>query len=199
MEERLNKLEHAICEQALLGDIEQCGDLGYVKEQDGIYLFALFDVLGHGAEARKLAIQIRSYLEKNYKKELKYILSEIHRLLFGSRGTVIALVKIDTVTQKMEYTGIGNITMRCYGKTSKHFVFHDGVVGMGEIRPLVQESNFAVGDILLLHSDGIAGHYMMEDISPFLIQDAETIAKRIMQHYATKYDDASCIVIKYLG
>jgi len=194
----VRRLDFAIRTRALLGDSELCGDLGLGQEENGIYTFVLLDVLGHGKEAHQLALTANDFINRNINEDAVSLIKELHQQLYGSRGLVMAVVKVDAQNEIMWYSGIGNITARTYGMTGKSLVFKDGIIGNGEIWPVLTRNRFQYGDVLILQSDGVKEHFCIEDISLFLIQSPEIIADTIMKRYGTKFDDASCIVVKYL-
>lgn len=192
------RVDSALMMQALLGDASECGDIGFINKSDNAYFFALIDVLGHGSEAHKVALQAVNYLENNFFNDLSSVLSGLHENLRGTRGAVVALCHLDIESGRLRYTGIGNITMRILGTRTMRFVLRDGVVGYGTISPKVQEINLLPNDVLLMHSDGIKEHFDLFEFQKMLNETAQEMAKGIMSRFGLRNDDSSCIVLKYL-
>lgn len=194
----MNKINYGMSLWAVLGKISECGDIGVVKEDDEQYFFALVDVLGHGAEARKLALIIESYLIDHYTSDLVTLINGLHKKIIGSRGAVATICRLNKENSELSYVGIGNITVRILGVKSVRLVSKDGVIGYRTIRPQLQKVKLCPKDILLLHSDGIREHFDVYECKSLWTATPQSIAKEIMDKFKKNDDDASCIVFKYL-
>lgn len=195
--ENNDMIDHAIAIRALLRDLTECGDTGMVLKCENRYFIALVDVLGHGAEARKIAAMAEECLRNSQGDDVREVMMSLHQALSGSRGAVASICSLDADTGKLTYTGIGNITTRIMGIKSARLVPKDGIVGFGSIRPQVREIFLMSGDTVILHSDGIREHFDMLDWPELYMDSAEKIAWGILQRYGDKGDDASCIALKY--
>lgn len=193
----MKKVESAIALRALLGDIKECGDIGFAHQDDNSCFLALIDVLGHGAEAHQVGLRAIEYLQNNYGKQISDILVGLHEHIRGSRGAVVAIVYLDIETGKLTYTGIGNITIRILGVRATRMVLKDGIVGYGEIKPKTQELSLLPGDILLMHSDGLKEHFDVYECQDLLTESVEDIANGLINRYGLRNDDSSCVVLKY--
>lgn len=194
----MRRADYAVSTDPLLKSMSECGDTGRIIEYDRRCLLALADVLGHGAEARKAAIIIEEYLEQNYEKDLLQILSDLHEKLAGTRGAVMALCLVDMETGQMQHAAIGNITVRVLGYRPVRLIARDGILGYGTIAPVIQGYTLKTGDTLLLHSDGIREHFDELECLEFIKNEAEIVAKEILNRFGRKSDDASCIAFRYL-
>ncbi|MBU4438674.1 MAG: SpoIIE family protein phosphatase [Firmicutes bacterium] len=194
----MESIDYAIKMSALLGDLSECGDLGYVKEYDQKCFICLIDILGHGRKARSLAIKAEEYLEAHYQNHLVDVMQGLHQYLHGSRGGVVLMCRLDIPSGKLIYTGIGNITGRIIGINQNRMLSKDGILGFGNINPVISECQLTQRDLLLLHSDGIAEHFNTFDYLQLFAGDAESIAKAVLYELGKKTDDASCIALKYL-
>ena len=194
----MNKIDYGIEMRALLGGMEQCGDIGMVKQDDNQCLLALVDVLGHGADARKVALQAEEYLMAALNNDLLSVMNGLHDFIKGSRGAVVSLCSFDVATGILRHVGIGNITVRIFGANQPRLVSRDGIVGYGLISPHLYVANLLPGDTLLMHSDGIKEHFDAVECADLLGGTAEDIAFGILNRFGLKNDDSSCIVLKYL-
>lgn len=194
----MEKIDYAIAIEPLMRNLCECGDTGRMIQYDNYCFLALIDVLGHGSEARMVALSTEEYLELHYGEELIDIMQGLHEHLIGSRGAVVALCKINLNTGDLMHTAIGNITTRIFGYQSARLLSRDGIVGYGVINPVVQKFILKHGDTLLLHSDGISEHFDELECIGLFKQDAKVISERIMRKFSKNNDDASCIVLKYL-
>ncbi len=102
----------------------------------------------------------------------------------------------------MTWLGIGNVAGVLVSADSeinpyiKHLVVHGGVVGyqLPGLRPL--EVEVAPGDVLILATDGIRSDFT--EILPLAI-NAQSLAERILEGYATRKDDALVLVLHCNG
>ena len=183
--------------KALLGSESECGDIAVIKKYEKQCFIALIDVLGHGSEARKVALLAKNYLENNYENELIELMNGLHEHLKGTRGAVAAMCHLDIFTGELTYVGIGNITVRIFGAKPIRLTPKDGIVGYIMARPEEYIVKLYSNDILLMYSDGIKEHFDAFECAGLLKKSAEDIAQGILKKFGKKNDDASCVVLKY--
>jgi len=53
------------------------------------------------------------------------------------------------------------------------------------------------GDVLVLHTDGIASHFDLNDYPEILKDDAKTIANNLIKKFSKKDEDATCVVLRF--
>lgn len=183
--------------KALLGDEEECGDIGFIKEYSDHCFLALVDILGHGREARKVAIYAKNYLENNYTKDIVDVMNGLHECLRGTRGAVAAICNLNISSGELEYVGIGNITVRVSGIGSYRVLPKDGIIGYRIQKPHKQVLKLYNGETLILYSDGIKEHFNSFECESLFKEDAGDMAEDILKSFGKNDDDASCIVLKY--
>ena len=177
---------------------EPCADLGYIKENRDRLFFAIADVAGHGDSAHQLSLVIKKYFVKNHKKDLVELMNNLHALLKGSRGAVSAAGFLDKKTGVVEYVGIGNISIRKFGKENVRLVSLEGILGYNIPTPKIKRLQLGAGEVLLLHTDGIHDHFDISECHEGLFdEDAKHIVNGIMKHFYKGDDDAGCIAIRY--
>lgn len=185
--------------RALLVHDSECGDLGIIKTNGEECFLALLDVLGHGATARDIALTAQHYIENNYNNELVDIIDGLHAVLKGTRGTVAALLHFEVNTGTLSYSGIGNITVRIFGRNSSRLILRDGIIGYMMSKPEKKVISLLPGDILLIHSDGIREHFDVSECADLFPESAQNIANELLVRFWKKNDDASLIVMKYIS
>lgn len=190
-------IDFGMCYRAMLGPDFECGDITFVKQYDNQCLFALIDVLGHGSEARKIAISADKYLDENYKNNLIDLMNGLHQYLKGTRGAVVALCHLEILTGEFTYIGIGNITVRIFGAKTIRLTPKGGIVGYKITTPRSINLKLYPEDIILMYSDGIKEHFDIVECAALLKEDAQDIASGILKQFGKKNDDASCIVLRY--
>lgn len=177
----------------------ECGDTGLISVSGGTCFAALVDILGHGAEAHEVALQARSFLSRHADLPLAEIMDGLHRHLQGTRGGVAALCRLDPAEGELRFIGIGNISCRIFGAEDQRLLSQDGIVGYMCSIPGDKAVRLSLNDIVLLHSDGIGGHFRAHDHPGLLTGSAWEIARRIMSSFAKNDDDASCLVMRYVA
>jgi hypothetical protein len=188
------KVDYFLAIRPLIKNME-CGDTGIIKEFDHKVFIGIIDVAGHGKEAYEIAVISKKYLENNYHKDLIVIMKGLHEHLKGTRGAVAGLCLLDLITGELKYVGTGNITARILGINTVRIVSRPGIVGYA-IRTIREERmKLHNNDVLLLYTDGVKGHFELEDYPELLQDDARTIATNIINEFGKKNDDAACIAL----
>ena len=174
------------------------GDTGFICEHGGRVFAVLVDIAGHGKKAYDLAVVAREFVEKNcHGDDLTEIIKKLHKLLSRTRGGVAGLCLLNMDTGVLKCSGIGNINIRVFGRTNRHVMLKDGLIGYMMTSPRTETLTLEDGEILIMYSDGVRSHFGPEDMPDIFRHDAKTIAKDIIRMFGKKIDDASCIVLRY--
>lgn len=197
MEIMLPEADCHLIKRALLACEDECGDNGFILNKEEECFFALIDGLGHGGPAHHAAQLAENYLEANHDLDLKHIMLGLHDALGGSRGAVASLCRLHTGDGKMEYIGVGNITVRVFGIENVRLTMSDGIIGYS--LPTLRKHVFQLtpGDVVMLYSDGIREHFEEYDCPGLLVGSAEDISKRAFECFYKGEDDGSCLVVRY--
>jgi len=194
------KLDYYLAKRPLPGHKEsECGDIGLLREFEQKAFIGLADVLGHSKDAHGIAITIKHYLEKNYRKDLIEIIQGLHAKIMHSRGAVIAVCLLSLKTGELKYICVGNIVIRKIGSSSAHAVCRPGIVGYVLPTPKENIMQLYDGDILILHTDGIKSYFELGECPDLLKDDAKNVATHILHQFGKEEDDAACIVLRYRG
>ena len=191
------EIDHCLLKRALTGLEEECGDTGIILPDDHGCFFALVDVLGHGKEAREVAVLAEDFFMENRDRDLVDMMKGLHGHLSGTRGAVAALCRLNQNTGELHYVGVGNITTRIYGSDFFSLVPKDGVVGYANISPKERVVRLYPKDILMLSSDGIREHFYPEEYPGLFSGTAKQVAANMMENLGKENDDASCLVVRY--
>ena len=176
---------------------KECGDAGIIKKFDHKIFAAVVDVLGHSKNAYQLTLVIEKFLEDHYRENLTDIMQNLHVHIKGSVGAAAILCLLDLDSGQLEYTGIGNLTIRIFGMNNQRLLPGDGVIGYIMSTPKEGMVTLAPNDILLVHSDGIQAHFEAADYPGIYNQTAREIAAGVMNRFNKGIDDAICLVLKY--
>ncbi len=194
----MNPVDYALIKKPYSGRDDECGDDGCFRIIDGNCFIAHFDALGHGAAAAEAAAAAVNFTEKTCGKEPDEIISGLHEVLTGSVGTVGFIGILDLESGDFRYSGIGNITARIYGYRRQSLRSADGIIGYSIRPPKTQTAVVYPGDIIVLTSDGITEHFVMEEYPDLLSGSSEDIAASFITLLGKDNDDSSCSVLRYL-
>jgi negative regulator of sigma-B (phosphoserine phosphatase) len=173
------------------------GDTVVIRPLEHGLMVAIVDVLGHGPEAHELTHVIDAYLNRYGTADVSGVMTRLHQHLKGTRGAVAGLCAIDADTGSVEYAGIGNTSIRRFGKSETRLVSQDGVLGhsMRTLRP--QTLQLEPGDLIVLYTDGVSDRFTSEDYPGVLRHEPEDVARNIVQRFGKHHDDAACIAVRY--
>ena len=166
-------------------------------------LFGVLDGLGHGAAAAGAALAGVEAIANARGERLEVLVALCHRVLTGTRGAAISLARIDFQTNKLDWTGIGNVRAHLLAKSVSGVQVRSsarlvgGIVGyrIPETRP-AQVVPIRTGDLLVLTSDGISEDYL--DHIDFAASAAD-IAEQVLAKYAMERDDAMVLAARHRG
>jgi phosphoserine phosphatase RsbX len=151
------------------------GDTVLVQWNDDGVLVAVIDVLGHGPDAHKLAMQLSETL---------------------TRGAVAAVAWLNGRTLAGNVVGIGNVRCRLFGSVAKTVEFKEGVLGCRMRSQAPFSFVLRPSDVLLLFSDGVPGRFKSSEYPSLNLDPAPTIASNIVRRFGKGIDDASCAVMR---
>jgi hypothetical protein len=195
----LSVVDWAFAASALEGD--RSGDLHVVAPFNGGTLLAVIDGLGHGFEAAVAAEAAASIIRDDASLAVDEIVVRCHEGIRKTRGVVMTLVSIDARASMLTWCGVGNvegILMRPLQPESaaEAVPTRGGVVGY-RIPPLkVNALPIAIGDVILLASDGIRGGFTRH---VDLAGTPQEIANTVFVQDAKTSDDALLLVARYVG
>src|ERR1051325_2632046 len=173
------------------------GDAFIVKQWEGHALAGVIDGLGHGVFAQRASHAARRYLEQHFDQSLESLFRGVERACKATRGVVMALARFDLPNQKLTVANVGNVEVRLIGSAEKFSpVVRRGVLGMNAPRPVCSEHRWTRSDLLIMHSDGLQGHWKWTDFSELHHQEPAVIASRLLAALGKIEDDATLIVAR---
>lgn len=180
------------------------GDRGIAVDVDGsAALFGLVDGLGHGPAAAEAALRAVDTVTHAGSERVEVLIQLCHRVLVGTRGVAMTLVRIDFADNTVTWTGVGNVTAHLVSKVPTGVEVRSsarltgGIVGyrMPEIRP-AQVVPIRPGDLILMSTDGITEDYLDHiDFSA----SAVAIAEGLLGKDAKETDDAMVLAARHRG
>lgn len=132
------------------------GDSYATIETDDYFVCAIADGLGSGKPAKESADAAIAAVKKNHHQSVEQMLKSANESLYGKRGVVMAVFKIDYETMELSFSGVGNIYLNLYfenGKVIRPITYSGYLSGKPQnyrIERLYVEKPVS----FLMHSDG---------------------------------------------
>jgi anti-sigma regulatory factor (Ser/Thr protein kinase)/serine/threonine protein phosphatase PrpC len=198
-------LEIGMASRPKLG-FEDNGDSFVVKHWQNSLLAGVIDGLGHGSLAHYAAETARTYVESHYDQPIARIFSGVANVCRATRGVVMAIARFDFLELTsldsgppfhLTYANIGNIECRVINSPLPvNLILRRGVLGGIAPNPVINQTPWHMGNVMVLHSDGLTTHWRWQDFPDLEGQSAAVIAQRLIQTLAKEEDDATVLVIK---
>lgn len=161
-------------------------------------LVSIIDVTGHGSNASILANRLTVLIKENASSDLQSLMELLHRESSGTLGASVGLCFVDFQTAEVRYLGLGNTSLLLMSDKNWRPVSKSGGVGLLMPSLTLQTNAFQRDDLLLMFSDGVSETGLTKDLKSFTYRDAENIANLVIDQAGKKYDDASCVVVKWI-
>lgn len=181
-------------------DSEACGD-AWAAEQDGRRLrIVLADGLGHGEHAAAAShAAVRVFRERPDRLPAEHV-EAMHDALRSTRGAAVAVLDADLESGVIRYVGVGNIAGGLVsGGESRGLLSNNGTVGHSLPRVQQFEYEFPPGSTLVLHSDGLRGHWRLDRYAGVARRDPVVVAALLRRDFDRTRDDVMVVVARREG
>jgi serine/threonine protein phosphatase PrpC len=188
---------------------EDNGDSFVIKHWEHSILAGVIDGLGHGSLAHYAAETARTYVETHYDQPMVRIFAGVARVCRATRGVVMALARFDFLEPTsfdpgppfhLTYANIGNIECRVINSPQPvNLILRRGVLGGVTPNPVINETAWHMGNLMVLHSDGLTTHWRWEEFPDLGRQPAALIAQELIRKLAKDEDDATVLVVKTIS
>jgi serine/threonine protein phosphatase PrpC len=109
----------------------------------------------------------------------------------------MALARFDWGRGQMSFASVGNIEARVFPSSELfHFAIRRGVIGLNAPSPVVTEHPWPLGNVLVLHSDGLRTHWSWKDFPRVAEQSANALAHDFLRFLSKEEDDATVVVVR---
>lgn len=189
-------IELGVVSLPLRGESE-CGDGWTVKAMPNGITLMLVDGLGHGAFAAEAAREAVRIVQESCSTSPAALLNDCHDALKKTRGAAVAIANIDQEKQLVSYCGLGNISAALLTpERSRGLASHNGIVGHQMHR--IQEFTvpWSQNAALVMHSDGLATRWNLNEYPGISTRDAGTIAAVLYRDFQRERDDTTVMVAK---
>lgn len=175
------------------------GDMASLYQTREGLLLALVDVSGHGAKASALAAQINHYLAENAGSDIRRLMTQLHENLKSTLGAAVALIFVNVAHAKADFCAVGNVgAYRVVGKPWRP-ISKDGVLGQRLPTLVTQSVDLSNGDLLLMRTDGVSELAAKNYAAQNSHVPTEKLAVDLVSILGRPFDDASCIVFKWIA
>lgn len=175
-----------------------CGDAFLILDEPESVTLALADGLGHGEHAAHAAQVFCEEVRRHGALPLEDILQRAHQALRPTRGAAAALLRIYRVSSRRasveaHFAGVGNIAIAAATQTAAAPISLAGTLGARLRRVTTFRFPLALGDLLVLHSDGILSHFDPRELGQ---RPAQVLAEELLHRHGRLGDDATCLVVR---
>ncbi|MBN1642733.1 MAG: SpoIIE family protein phosphatase [Anaerolineae bacterium] len=172
------------------------GDTFLYREDPRHTLVALIDGLGAGQDAYAAAQRARACVRQHCDLALTDLLMRCHAALRGTRGAVMMLMRVEHDCGTVSFAGVGNVGVRAFSEAPIAPLSRHGIVGyqLREVRGYSYP--YAVGDVFILYSDGIAASFRVDE---GWVCDPRTDLQQVAEQIADQYgmdDDLTVVVVR---
>ncbi|WP_280771295.1 PP2C family serine/threonine-protein phosphatase [Salipaludibacillus daqingensis] len=133
------------------------GDAFYTVRTDNYVLCAVADGLGSGEEAMDASEAAMSVIKRDHDLDTETLMEKCNQVLWGTRGVVITILKLDFQSGIIEYTNIGNITCTFYEPSGEMYrpVPTRGYLSGKKNKFKTQRIPYEKDTIFIIYSDGL--------------------------------------------
>ncbi|WP_433687732.1 SpoIIE family protein phosphatase [Micromonospora carbonacea] len=171
------------------------GDGYAVRVAEGRHQVLVCDGLGHGPLAASATDAALAAFRSAPAVPPAAVVQHLHRSMSHTRGAALAVAELDGEAHLLRYAGLGNIaaTVLAEGERRRGLVSLPGIAG--HQRPVVREYEYAfpAGATLVMHSDGVADRWQLDDYPGLAGRAPLVLAATVLRDAGVRRDDA-CVL-----
>jgi anti-sigma regulatory factor (Ser/Thr protein kinase)/serine/threonine protein phosphatase PrpC len=174
-------------------------DAMFSHRADGSLILAVADGLGHGAEAREASRRAIDAVRAHVDEAPHEIVRHCDQAVQGTRGTVLAVVRLDRPLAQLQHAGAGNASVHVYGpKSSQRFAAPARVLGLPprNIVPKLEAMASFPRCTVVMFTDGISTRADLTDDAEALRLPPLVVAQRLLEQHGRTEDDAIVLVAR---
>jgi anti-sigma regulatory factor (Ser/Thr protein kinase) len=156
------------------------------------------DGLGHGPLAHEASEKAAEIFEGSAFGSLSSFFTRAHGELRSTRGAAVAVAACPVASNALEFAGVGNIAgfvITRAGK-SKGLMSHNGTVGAEMRSSNALSYEWASGDRLVMHSDGLTSRWSFRAYPEVLEHHPAILAALLYRDHLRGRDDATVLVLE---
>jgi anti-sigma regulatory factor (Ser/Thr protein kinase) len=176
------------------------GDQAWFMRSPESLLVTVADGLGHGREARIAADRAMAGVRQRSSLPVGDILEGCDSDLSGTRGAVMAGLRLHELTGRVDLASVGNVTTRAtrfrQTRTYEGSAFVLGARGPTRKRFALETLALEPNEVILVTSDGISSRLAIDADGSLLHESPIVIAQRVLQEFGQAHDDATVLVAR---
>ncbi|HEX6002946.1 MAG TPA: ATP-binding SpoIIE family protein phosphatase, partial [Burkholderiales bacterium] len=176
-----------------------CGDAWAIVPGGREAVLCVADGLGHGPDAATAARAAIAAVSETAARESNpsHMIEAVHLSLRPTRGAAVAVARLSAENQMCNFCGVGNISGCLISRSaSRSMVSHGGILGH-QVRKIHELSYpFPDGALCILHSDGLATRWRLQDYPGLERTHPGLIAGVLYRDYSRRRDDTAVIVVR---
>jgi hypothetical protein len=170
-----------------------CGDSFVLVEDNGTFLAAVIDGLGHGFESWVAAEKAAEVIRDHAELAVEPILMRCHKELRATRGAAVGILKVEEGGAG-QFCGVGNIEVQALSGSPPSVFCLAGIVGHNLRTSKVMTFQMQPGDVYCILSDGVSSRGNFKSCLPGA---PDAVARRIVEQWGRDHDDATAVVLGY--
>ncbi|SER87042.1 SpoIIE family protein phosphatase [Salisediminibacterium halotolerans] len=133
------------------------GDAMHIIHTDDYILCAVADGLGSGEEAMEASEAVMNIIKAEHDRTVYSLIERSNQNLWGTRGVVMSLLKIDLHSRDIEYANVGNISCSFYYPEGKIYrpVPSRGYLSGRKQKITTETIPYEKNMVFLIYSDGL--------------------------------------------
>ena len=176
---------------------ERCGDAWVVERTPGHALVLVADGLGHGAHAADAAEAAVRAGQRHAGLAPAAALEAVHAALRPTRGAAVAIARSSADGGPLRYAAIGNVAGALVGREgTRKMVSLPGTAGHQARRIQEFEYPWPEGALLVMHTDGLAGHWDLAAYPGLALRHPALVAGILYRDFGRGRDDATVLVVE---
>lgn len=165
------------------------GDAVFVRPNQGGYLLAVIDALGHGERAAATSeVALQALAEAPEDEGVRALVDRVHARLRGTRGAAGMICRFDD--GRLQGCGVGNIELASQG-TRVQWLQSPGILGASLGKARIFDAQLAPGDRIVMFSDGVSPRF---DLSQFRGLKAAEACRALMSRHRRSHDDSTVLI-----
>ena len=170
---------------------------GWAAHEAGDHrVLMVVDGLGHGTEAAVVAREAVNLFTRQRGQPPADLVQTLHQGLRHTRGGAVAVARVQWASQTIVFAGLGNIAAAVIGADGsvRRMVSHNGTAGHNARKIQAFEYPFGAGALLVMHSDGLGGHWSAAPYPGLARNHPALVAGVLYRDQARGRDDATVLV-----
>lgn len=172
-----------------------CGDHILIRESGARIVIALADGLGHGPDAAAAARAFCEHVAASAEHAPEELLRTGGRAIAHTRGAVAAVLSFDLERGSIAFSGVGNIELSARSRAPIKPISMPGILGRPVRRINRFDYSIAVGDLLVMHSDGVSTRFTLDALGTVPAAD---VAATLLAQHGKDHDDVGLVVVRVL-